>query len=231
MSHIPKLSLLSNTIPKHQTWTKRNWIGLSPIGTSLNITKDWKLEKIGDIHGVHSAFPFLRSANAGLLEFVLLFQRKFMYPSSLGNQEKIACRFCSCVCHSSISASATSNPWRSSYEGHAPTGNIRSFSPGRIMISGPSPYFRVPSKFQVFRVRSVKVSKRILWTLGLLKSPVIQQLHQFHISPASFECSHCFRSAQTAEMKKKQQRPNKISNKLHLHIHIQLLSQLVVTRS
>jgi len=47
---------------------------------------------------------------------------------------------------------------------------------------------------------------------------VVQQLHQFYISPASFECSHCFRSAQTAEMKKNTTANQNIKHSLHIHM-------------
>ena len=79
----------------------------------------------------------------------------------------LACRFCSCVCHSSISASTTTSKQEGHRTKNEETRNIRKL-PGRIN-------FRLPSKFQVFRVRSVNLymsQKKILWPLGRKKSPV-----------------------------------------------------------
>lgn len=162
-------------------------------------------------------FSFLRSAMQGCRNLCCL--KRLSCTQSLGNQQFSPAG--SALAYAILQSLPLPQASTSNQEGHrtknAQTGNIRNL-PGRIMIPGPSPYFRVPSKFQVFRVRSVKVSKRILRTLGLLKSPVVQQLHQFYISPASFECSHCFRSAQTAEMKKNTTANQNIKHSLHIHM-------------
>ena len=227
MSHIPKLSLLSNTIPKHQTWTKRNWIGLSPIGISLNITKDWTLDKNrGYSWIVHSAFLFLRSANARLSGISAAFSALkscTLPPLALPTKNHLQVLllrvpfFNLCLCHGG-------NQQGHRYEGHAPNRKHTEVSPRTnddIRTCGP--YFRgFIYKFQVFRVRSVKVSKKNPMDFGPIEITCGTATAFLMFSLLSFG-SNCWNEKNNNGQTKYQ--------KNYTYTFTWLLSQLVVTRS